>query len=282
MVLSRFNSLTVFVVVTILASVSLYGQDPTPTPAATPPAEPNIIAPSTGSAGRNAPTAYTAEQIVVSSQFIYGLGGGKAVLDQIRKTTFERGKAQIAEADGKMTTVNYQRWIKRGETLGAESVRLELDYPNNARYSMLYTAEKVSGIYNDSVFTPREDAVKAFDNQNFRSIDALLRYKENESTIEIGEKQKIMGVDLYVVDLTDKQARKTRYYISAKSLRVMMLEYEDGGAKYKRRFYDYRYAQGTLVPYRTVLLRDEKIIEEYTIGTITYGQKVDDGLFVTN
>lgn len=277
LVLLRFNSLAVFLVLTVVAAGSVFGQDPTPTPAATP-ASVDIIPPSTG---KNGQTSYTAEQIVVSSQFIYGLGGGKAVLDQIRKTTFERGKAQIAEADGKMIGVSYQRWIKRGDTLAADNIRLELDYPN-ARYSMLYADAKVNGIYNDSIFTPREDAVKSFDDQNFRSIDALLRYKENESTIEVGEKQKILGVDLYVIDLTDKQGRKTKYYISVKSLRVMMLEYEDGGVKFQRRFYDYRYAQGTLVPYRTVLLRDEKMIEEYSVGTITYGQKVDDGLFVTN
>lgn len=231
------------------------------------------------SGGRNSQAGYTAEQIVVSSLFIYGLGGGKAVLDQIRKTTFERGKASIAEPDGKMTNVNYQRWIKRGETSTSDNIRLELDYPN-ARYSLLNIDSKISGVYNDTVFTPREDAIRSFDNQNSRGIDALLRYKENESTITLGEKQKIMGVELYVIDLTDKQERKTRYFISVKSLRVMMLEYEDAGTKFMRRFYDYRYAQGTLVPYRTVLLIGDRIIEEYNIGTITYGQKIDDGIFV--
>ena len=88
-----------------------------------------------------------------------------------------------------------------------------------------------------------------------------------------------MGVDYYMIDVTDKQQRKTRFYVSTRSWRVMMLTYEEGGVKYRRKFYDYNYAQGTLVPFRTVLWADEKIIEETDIGTITFGQKVDEEMF---
>jgi hypothetical protein len=59
----------------------------------------------------------------------------------------------------------------------------------------------------------------------------------------------------------------------------MMLEYEDGGVKYKRKFYNYNYAQGTLVPYRSVLWANDKVVEETQISTITFGQKVDEDLF---
>ena len=52
-----------------------------------------------------------------------------------------------------------------------------------------------------------------------------------------------------------------------------MLEYEDAGIKYRRKFYDYNYAQGTLVPYRTVLWANDKQIEETEIGTITFRSK---------
>ena len=36
----------------------------------------------------------------------------------------------------------------------------------------------------------------------------------------------------------------------------------EDGVKYRRKFYDYNYAQGTLVPYRTVLWANDKQIEE--------------------
>ena len=87
---------------------------------------------------------------------------------------------------------------------------------------------------------------------------------------------------MHVLDVTDKQNRKTRFYLSAKSFRVLMLDYEDVGIKYRRRFYDYNVAQGTLVAFRNVLYAGDKIVEETNIGTVTYGQKIDGGLYAAN
>lgn len=220
----------------------------------------------------------TAEQVAESAILIYGGLFGRQNLNQIRKTTFERGKITITEADGRKNTANYDRFIIRGESLDKEKIRLDQTFPN-AKFSLIYNNDKVFGIYNDSVFTPREDASKAFQNQIWHSIESLLRYKENESKLELAGRDRIMGVDFYLVDLTDKKDRKTRYYISVKTLRVMMLDYESDGVKYRRRFYDYNYAQGTLVPYRSVLWADDKEVEVTEIGTITFGQKVEESLF---
>ncbi len=88
-----------------------------------------------------------------------------------------------------------------------------------------------------------------------------------------------MGVEFHLLDITDKQNRKTRFYVSAKSFRVMRLEYTEGDVKYMRKFYDYNYAQGTLVPYRTVLWANDKQIEEIQIGTISFGLKLEEGMF---
>ena len=46
-----------------------------------------------------------------------------------------------------------------------------------------------------------------------------------------------------------------------------------------KRFYDYRYAQSTLVPYRTVVYVDGKQATETRVMTITYGVKTDDSVF---
>ena len=121
--------------------------------------------------------------------------------------------------------------------------------------------------------------MRSFENQIIHGLKALLRYKENGSTLELQPKEKLFGVDYYIIDVTDKEGRKTRFFVSARTFRVMMLAYEDEGIKYRRKFYDYKYAQGTLVAYRTVLWADEKQIEETEIGTITFGQKVDEDLF---
>jgi hypothetical protein len=89
----------------------------------------------------------------------------------------------------------------------------------------------------------------------------------------------MMGVEYNLLDLTDESGTKTRFYISKKSFRVMMLEYEENGVKFQRRFYDYNYAQGILVPFRTTLFANGRKVEEIRIQTITFGQKVEESLF---
>ena len=221
----------------------------------------------------------TAEQVAESSILVYGgLIGGRATLNQIRKTAFEKGKMSITNSEGKVEQATYQRWTQRAETLAKEKIRLELDFPN-ARYSLVFNAEKIYGVHEDRTFTPREDAARSFENNIIHGLEALLRYKENESKIELTGKEKILGVEYYLLDVTDKQARKTRFYISTKTLRVMMLDYQEESTKFRRRFYDYNYAQGTLVPYLSILWANDKLIEQTEVGTITFGQKIDDAIF---
>jgi hypothetical protein len=248
------------------------GATPTPTPVATP-----IPLVSAKEAAKNP----TAEQIAETSIFLYGLGGGRATLNQIRKTAIERGKISVANAEGKMEQASYQRFTTRGDTLGKDKIRLDQELPT-ARFSLVFSNEKIFGIFNDAVFTPRDDASRAFQNQIMYGVETLLRYKENESKLELVRKEKIGGVEMHIIDIIDKQNKKTRFYLSAKSFRVMILEYEDEGIKYRRKFYDYNIAQGTLFAFRTVLYAGDKIVEETDIGTVTYGQKIDDGLYSAN
>lgn len=221
---------------------------------------------------------YTAEQIAESVIVVYAFPAGRTKLNQIRKTEFERGKLVLTGADGQVTNANYQRWAVRPETGGAAKVRFEQELPT-ATYSMISSGDKIFGMYNDSVFQPREDARVSFSDRNAHSIDALLWYKENESTITLAGRDKILGVEYHLLDLTDKQGNKTRYYVSAKFFRVMMLDYETNGIKHVRKFRDYRYAQGVLVPFYSELRVGDKVVEEVQVGTITFAQKVDEAMF---
>ncbi len=253
-----------------LAAGSVFAQAAKPKPA--PPApKPTPVA-----KGALKPT--TADGVVETSILLYAYPGGRATLNQIRKTTLERGRSSITGADGHVEQNGYQRYVIRAESLDKEKIRLDQDTPK-ARFSLVFNDAKIFGIYNNTVFTPREDALKAFENQIFHGTEAMLRYKENGSTLELASHEKISGVDYYIVDVTDKQGRKTRFYVSAKSFRILMLTYDDGGVKYKRRFYNYNYAQGTLVPFRSVLWAGDKIVEESDVLTVTFGQKVDEELF---
>lgn len=268
--LLRFKTLTAFVLLSLSATLSALAQEPAKKEEEKKPETPAI------SKDPNKPV--TAEQVAESTIVIYGFPAGRALLNQIRKTTIERGKISVTNGEGRTDQATYQKWIIRADNLNKERIRLDQEF-SNARYALVFNDEKIFGIFNDSVFAPREDASKAFENQIVRGLEALLRYKENESKLELAGKEKILGVELYQIDVTDKQGRKTRFYISAKSFRVMMLEYEEEGTKYRRKFYNYNYAQGTLVPYRTVLWAGDKIVEETDVATVTFGQKVDEDLF---
>ena len=273
LVFLRFNRSTVTIVLLLCGALSVFAQETTPQKEAAKP---------TPTPDKNTATRLvTAEGIVETALFVYTNGGGRAMLNQIRKTTIERGRTTYTAADGKVDEVTYQRYVLRGDKLSKDKIRLDQTYPN-AKYSLVYDGEKVFGIVNTTVFVPREDTAKAFESNVFRGIDGLLRYKEDESKLELAEREKIMGVEYYVVEVTDTAGRKTRFYISQKSYRIMMLTYEAAGVKYRRKFYDYNLAQGTLVPYRTVLWATDKIVEETEVGTVSYGQKVDEGLFSTN
>lgn len=230
---------------------------------------------------KKGPINLTGEQVAETTVAVYSNLRGRDGLNQIRKTTVEQGKINSTNADGKTDQANYEVRVLRADKMDKEKIRFDQSFPDT-KFSLVYDGEKVFGIYNNAAFTPRADAVKAFQNRIWHSIEALLRYKENESKIELAERQKIAGVDFYVLNLTDKENRRTTYYISSKSFRVMMLEYAEDDVKYKRKFYDYNIAQGTLVPFRSVLWANDKQIEEIDLGTVTYGQKVEGEMFSVN
>jgi hypothetical protein len=275
-VVSRFKPLTLVALVILLVGLTVYGQQPADQKQETEQKQENK--PAVNSSPKDLAKNPTADVVAESVIFVYGLGGGRATLNQIRKTAIERGKIRVLNGEGKTDQATYYRWTQRAETLNKEKVRLEQEFPS-ARYALVFNDQKIFGVVDDQVFVPREDAAKAFENQIVHGLEALLRYKENESKLELVGKDKIFGVEYYILDITDKESRKTRFYVSTKSFRVMMLDYEEEGVKYRRKFYDYNYAQGTLFPFRTTLWAGEKMIEETEVGTITFGQKVDDALF---
>jgi hypothetical protein len=227
---------------------------------------------------------FTAEQIAEATILMAGSGGGRALLTQIRKNGLERGRETRTAPDGRSEESRYELRFVHGDKIEKDKVRLDSKTPQ-AEYSLVYGEGHLFGIINGATFTPRADTAAEFIAQQAHSIDALLRYKENESKITSAGKDKQQGIDLYVIDLVDKANRKTRYFISVKTFRVLSLEYEEtppgatAAVKYTKHFYDYRIAQGTQLPFRTVLYEDGKQIVETHVLTVQYGLKMEDSLF---
>lgn len=236
--------------------------------------------PNVAAVAADQPKNLTAEQIAESTIFVYG---SRNVLSQIRRNGIERGHIVRYGADGRNEEASYERRFVRGESIDKDKIRLD-QKAATLEYSLIYGDGRLWGIINGAAFTPRQDAANTFLSQQHHGIDTLLRYKENGSTLTLIGKQKQKGIDLYVLDLVDKEKQSTRYYISSKTLRILWLEYEEpspGGppVKFVRKFFDYRYAQSTLVPYRTMLLENGRESVETRIMTVTYGIKIDDSVF---
>jgi len=227
------------------------------------------------------PKQYTVDQVVESVILVYG---ARPVLEQVRRFGIERGKITRFLPEGATEEASYERRFVRGENLDKDKIRLDQKLPT-MEYSLVYGEGKLWGLINGAMFTPRQDAAANFLSQHHHSIDSLLRYKESGSTITLVGKEQQKGLDLFVVDLVDTEKRKTRYYISTRSLRVLWLEYEAPGAsgatpiKFTKKFFDYRSVQQTLVPYRVILLEDGRQSQEQRILTLTFGAKVDDAVF---
>jgi hypothetical protein len=270
-----------FLLISSLATVAETSapQQTTPTPAnpqASPTPSPTPPKSIPGQKGN-----FTAEQVVESVIIFYGTRPG---LEQIRRNGAERGKVTRFPTQGNPEESNYERRFIRGDSLEKDKIRLDQRL-STMEYSLIYREGKIWGVINGTPFTPREDAASNFISQHHHSLDSLLRYKESGSTISLVGKEQQKGLDLFVVDLEDKENRKTRFFVSARSLRVLWLEYQEaptaGAApvKYVKKFLDYRVVQQTLVPYKIVLFEDGRQSQETRLLTITYGAKVDDSLF---
>ena len=229
---------------------------------------------------------YTKEEaqginLVELSLLLYSNGGGRQGMDRIRKTWVEFGNIEIIDSAGKTRKGKYEYRVLRGESLGKAKIRFDHRFPD-ADYALVFDGGKMFGIFRNSSFDPDNATKKDFTNRIWRGIPALFRYKESGAKLVFKGDDKVLGVDYGVVTMTDKEGRQTDYYISKKTLRVMMIKYEENGVKYKRKFYNYNYAQNTLFPYRTVLWANDKRVEEKRTQTVTFGQEFENEYFAAN
>ena len=122
------------------------------------------------------PKNFTAEQI---AEGVILFSGSRPVLNQIRRNGIERGRSSRMGQDGRAEESRYELRFVRGDKPEKDKFRIDNKTPQ-AEYSLIFGEGKIFGIINGSPFTPRAEASADFISQQTHSIDALLRYKENE------------------------------------------------------------------------------------------------------
>jgi hypothetical protein len=217
----------------------------------------------------------TPEGVAETVVLVYG---SRAGLQQVRRTAVERGRIIRPGQDGRPEEITYERTFKRGETYEKDKIRFD-QRMSSLQYSLVLNEGRVTGILRGTPFTPKQEDVTSLMTDRLHGIDALLRYKESGATLKYAGKETQKGLDLWLLELTDKEKRSTRFYISSKTGRILWLEYEEDGTKYRRTFHDYRVVQGTLVPYRSVLYAGDRQVEESQVLTVTFGVKTEDSVF---
>lgn len=224
--------------------------------------------------------------------------GTRKQLETARAATQEAGTIRLATEQGDLAG-NYLLRSIRKEKSSQDLLRvdLELSAPENAqgqtappiKYVIGFNGASVWSAQNGQYVNPRAGADIAFRAQLTREYMALLRYKEDGSKLEYVGPETVVGVASNVIDLTNSDGEKTRYWLSAKSYRVLHCEYElklvEGQPPTKYRI-DYYYTpfssavvQNTLVPVRREMKQDGKFVQEIKLTNIIYSAKLDPEVF---
>ncbi|MEW6129704.1 MAG: hypothetical protein AB1757_21880 [Acidobacteriota bacterium] len=231
------------------------------------------------------------------AEFVIIAYGTRPALKAARANIQEEGTIRLATDQGDITgTYLLRQTMREKSTDDLLRVDLDLTTPDSAqrqgaassvKYVIAYNGASVWSAQNAQYINPRPEAEAAFKAQLTHEFAALLRYKEDGSTLELKKPETVVGVECNVLEMTSKDGSKTTYWISAKTYRVVHAEYTvaltEGQPPVKYRisyFYTpFRVVQNTLVPSRRVMYQDGKFVQEITINQLNYSVKLDPEIF---
>jgi hypothetical protein len=255
-----------------------------------------VVSPKEGEKGKKPAEAAAEVKLTPGetlAEYVIFAYGTRAVLQSARANIQEEGTIRLATDQGDMTGSYTLRQSRREKsTQDLLRVDLELTPPENSgakpiKYIIAYNGASVWSAQNAQYVNPRPEAEAAFHAQLTHDYTSLLRYKEDGSTVELKKPETIVGVECNVLEMTSPNGSKTTYWVSAKTYRILHLEYALALAegqppiKYRISFFytPFRVIQNTLVPTRRVMMQDGKFVQEVTINQFNYSTKFDPEIF---
>lgn len=224
--------------------------------------------------------------------------GSRKQLDIARAAIQEGGTIRLATESGDLSGSYLLRSIRK-EKSSQDLLRVDLELsppdtpqgqsPPPIKYVIGFNGASVWSAQNGQYVNLRAGADIAFRGQLTHEYMALLRYKEDGSKVDFVGPETVVGVATNVLDLTSPDGEKTRFWLSAKTYRVLHCEYElklaEGQAPTKYRV-DYYYTpfsgavvQNTLVPVRREMKQDGKFVQEIKLVNIVYSAKLEPEIF---
>lgn len=233
----------------------------------------------------------------IIAEFVILAYGSRPQLEKSRASIQEEGTIRLASDQGDITGSYLMRFVRKEKTWqDLLRVDLELSTPvaaqrqgaiANVKYTVAYNGASIWSAQNGQYVNPTPEAEAAFRAQLSRDFTTLLRYKEDGSKLELKKPETVVGVECNVLEMTSPSGEKTTYWVSAKTYRILHLEYElKVGAEAKpikyRISYFYtpvRVIQNTLVPARRVMYQDGKFVQEVTVNQFNYSAKFETEIF---
>lgn len=238
---------------------------------------------------------YTPAEVV--AEYVIIAYGTRQGLKTARANTQEEGTIRLATDQGDISGTYQLRQSMREKSV-QDLLRVDLDLStpessqrqgaaSSVKYVIAYNGASVWSAQNGQYVNPRPEAEAAFKAQLTHEYAALLRYKEDGSTLELKKPETIVGVDCNVLEMTSPDGSKTTYWISTKTYRIVHAEYAmalgEGQPPVKYRisyFYTpFKVVQNTLVPSRRVMYQDGKFVQEISINQLNYSVKHDPEIF---
>jgi hypothetical protein len=222
----------------------------------------------------------TAEELAEIVLFAYG---GRTELQQVRTSGIEEGTIKLTGEDkdieGRIT-----RRFSRKSADAQDLTRIDVKLPNQ-EITFGFNGFTVWAARDGIGFTPDVGAEKSFSASLIHNYESLLRYKELGGTLERVGTESIVGIENLLLDLTHKNGAKTRYFISSKSYRILHLEYEvalsdEKPTKFRESFFDFRPIQNTVVPAKSILYENGRLIQEILFTQIRYHTPIDEETFI--
>ncbi|GBC81114.1 hypothetical protein HRbin10_00219 [bacterium HR10] len=211
--------------------------------------------------------------------------GGEASVYLLRQRGQLRGFVKAYLEDGSTRegeiTIRFLHRLEKQDELR----QVELRFPNAPTLIITYDGERVWGTENGAPIVLRLRTEAAFRAELKHNYEALLRYREYKAQVKYVGREKRSGIDVDVLDLVRPDGSTTRYFISARTFRILHLEYDvtvplvNRPIRFRDSFYDFRVVQTTLVPYRTERYEDGRLVQEIRFTEVAYGMQIEESQF---
>lgn len=219
--------------------------------------------------------------------------GSRPVIDYVFTNARLEGVIKIAAGDDRPPIEGkILEYILRRETSDRNCVRIEVELPDPQGDEPQQLVFGFNGYTNwaaqnrqSITLTPQAQAT--FLASLKHDYMALLRYKEDGTTVTRVPGERIMGIDTIGLELTHRDGAKTKYFISSQTYRILHLEYEvqptpdDKPLKFRESFYDFRPVQNLLVPMRKELYENGKFKQRIEFRDVRFRlAKLDEDIFL--